>query len=110
MFIVSIETVKSKTRPFGSVEKVFFLMQEGMNIERNFRNIEILRKQNLLYFPGDQSLSVYYYCFIFKDHPGFPGGYPGTMQQDPDYLHFLAVVGVVSHKIYFSNDFYSCCF
>ena len=46
MFTVSIETVKSKTQPCSSVEKIFFLMQEDMNMKRNFGHIEILRKKN----------------------------------------------------------------
>ena len=65
VFTVSIETVKSKTQPCSSVEKIFFLMQEDMNMKRNFGNIEILRKK-INCFPRDQSLSVYYYCFIFN--------------------------------------------
>ena len=40
-------------------------MQEDMNMKRNFGNIEILRKK-INCFPRDQSLSVYYYCFIFN--------------------------------------------
>ena len=30
----------------SSVEKIFFLMQEDMNMKHNFGNIEILRKKN----------------------------------------------------------------
>lgn len=41
-------------------------MQEDMNMKRNFGNIEILRKKEINCFPWDQSLSVYYYCFIFN--------------------------------------------
>ena len=46
VFTVSVETDKSKTQPCSSVEKIFFLMQEGMNMKRNFGNIEILLKKN----------------------------------------------------------------
>ena len=34
-----------------------------------------------------------------QGYPGFPGGYPGAMQQDPLYGYFAAVAGPVSNDI-----------